>query len=88
VDIDIDHRDTFAYVLFDGLSASESFFMEALYERAIPLSVRRRFGWRQVRLRNTWTTTAAASSRTTPCGFSQDRPGHSLRRVEKPEFRT
>lgn len=28
----IDHRDTFAYVLFDGLSASESFFMEALYE--------------------------------------------------------
>ncbi|MBR0566108.1 FIST C-terminal domain-containing protein [Azoarcus sp. L1K30] len=30
--IDIDHRDTFAYVLFDGLSASESFFMEALYE--------------------------------------------------------
>ncbi len=32
VDIDIDHRDTFAYVLFDGLSASESFFMEALYE--------------------------------------------------------
>ncbi|THF63922.1 chemotaxis protein [Pseudothauera nasutitermitis] len=32
VDIDIDHRDTFAYVLFDGLSASESFFMEALYD--------------------------------------------------------
>ncbi|QID16867.1 chemotaxis protein [Nitrogeniibacter mangrovi] len=31
-DIDIDHRDTLAYVLFDGLSASESFFMEALYE--------------------------------------------------------
>ena len=30
--LDIDHRDTFAYVLFDGLSASESFFMEALYE--------------------------------------------------------
>ena len=28
----IDHRDTLAYVLFDGLSASESFFMEALYE--------------------------------------------------------
>lgn len=28
----IDHKDTFAYVLFDGLSASESFFMEALYE--------------------------------------------------------
>ncbi|WP_018229779.1 methyl-accepting chemotaxis protein [Methyloversatilis universalis] len=32
VDIDIDHRDTFAYALFDGLSNSESFFMEALYE--------------------------------------------------------
>jgi hypothetical protein len=32
VDLDIDHRDTFAYVLFDGLSNSESFFMEALYE--------------------------------------------------------
>ncbi len=30
--IDIDHRDTLAYVLFDGLSASESFFMEALYD--------------------------------------------------------
>ncbi|UXZ96168.1 FIST C-terminal domain-containing protein [Pseudomonas phytophila] len=28
----IDHRDTLAYVTFDGLSASESFFMEALYE--------------------------------------------------------
>lgn len=28
----IDHRDTLAYVIFDGLSASESFFMEALYE--------------------------------------------------------
>jgi len=32
VDIDIDYRDTLAYVLFDGLSASESFFMEALYD--------------------------------------------------------
>ena len=32
VDLDIDHRDTLAYVLFDGLSASESFFMEALYD--------------------------------------------------------
>ncbi|CAL95597.1 putative methyl-accepting chemotaxis protein [Azoarcus olearius] len=32
VEMDIDHRDTLAYVLFDGLSASESFFMEALYE--------------------------------------------------------
>ena len=32
VSMDIDHRDTFAYVLFDGLSNSESFFMEALYE--------------------------------------------------------
>ena len=31
-DISIDHRDTLAYVLFDGLSASESFFMEALYD--------------------------------------------------------
>ncbi len=30
--IDIDHRDTLAYILFDGLSASESFFMEALYD--------------------------------------------------------
>ncbi|QLF93700.1 FIST C-terminal domain-containing protein [Pseudomonas sp. ABC1] len=28
----IDYRDTLAYVSFDGLSASESFFMEALYE--------------------------------------------------------
>ncbi len=28
----IDARDTLAYILFDGLSASESFFMEALYE--------------------------------------------------------
>lgn len=27
----VDHRDTLAYVLIDGLSASESFFMEALY---------------------------------------------------------
>lgn len=32
VDMDIDHRDTLAYVLFDGLSSSESFFMEALYD--------------------------------------------------------
>ncbi len=32
VDMEISFRDTFAYVLFDGLSASESFFMEALYE--------------------------------------------------------
>jgi methyl-accepting chemotaxis protein len=32
VDMDIDYRNTLAYVLFDGLSASESFFMEALYE--------------------------------------------------------
>jgi uncharacterized protein YoxC len=32
VGVDIDHRDTLAYVLFDGLSASESFFMEAVYE--------------------------------------------------------
>jgi len=32
VDLAIDYRDTLAYVLFDGLSASESFFMEALYE--------------------------------------------------------
>jgi hypothetical protein len=28
----IDHHDTFAYVLFDGISSSESYFMEALYE--------------------------------------------------------
>lgn len=32
VSMPIDHRDTLAYVLFDGLSASESFFMEALYD--------------------------------------------------------
>lgn len=30
--MEIDHRDTLAYVLMDGLSNSESFFMEALYE--------------------------------------------------------
>ncbi|MWV17235.1 chemotaxis protein [Pseudomonas sp. L-22-4S-12] len=32
VNLPIDYRDTLAYVLFDGLCASESFFMEALYE--------------------------------------------------------
>ncbi len=32
LDVDIDYRDTLAYILFDGLSASESFFMEALYD--------------------------------------------------------
>lgn len=32
VNMEIDYRNTMAYVLFDGLSASESFFMEALYE--------------------------------------------------------
>ncbi|PAU53085.1 chemotaxis protein [Pseudomonas indica] len=32
VSMTIDHRDTLANILFDGLSASESFFMEALYE--------------------------------------------------------
>ncbi len=32
VGMEIDHRNTLAYVLFDGLSASESFFLEALYE--------------------------------------------------------
>jgi len=32
VNMKIDFRDTLAYVLFDGLSASESFFMEALYD--------------------------------------------------------
>jgi hypothetical protein len=32
VDMEIDFRNTLAYVLFDGLSASESFFMEALYD--------------------------------------------------------
>ncbi|GAA4494557.1 methyl-accepting chemotaxis protein [Pseudaeromonas paramecii] len=32
VKMDIDAKDTLAYVLFDGLSRSESFFMEALYE--------------------------------------------------------
>ena len=31
ISMPIDHRDTLAYVLIDGLSASESFFMEALY---------------------------------------------------------
>ena len=32
VDMEIDYRDTLAYIMFDGLSASESFFMEALYD--------------------------------------------------------
>jgi uncharacterized coiled-coil DUF342 family protein len=32
VNMEIDFRDTLAYVLFDGLSASESFFMQALYD--------------------------------------------------------
>lgn len=32
VDMAIDHRNTLAYVLIDGLSSSESFFMEALYD--------------------------------------------------------
>lgn len=32
VSMPIDYRDTFAYILFDGLSSSESFFMEALYD--------------------------------------------------------
>lgn len=32
VSMDIDHRDTLAYTVFDGLSGSESFFMEALYD--------------------------------------------------------
>ena len=32
ISMDIDHRDTLAYIIFDGLSASESFFMEALYD--------------------------------------------------------
>ena len=32
VDMNIDHRNTLAYVLIDGLSLSESFFMEALYD--------------------------------------------------------
>ncbi|EXF44370.1 chemotaxis sensory transducer protein [Pseudomonas sp. BAY1663] len=32
VGLPIDHRDTLAMAFFDGLSASESFFMEALYE--------------------------------------------------------
>jgi methyl-accepting chemotaxis protein len=32
VKMEIDYRNTLAYVLFDGLSASESFFMEALYD--------------------------------------------------------
>ncbi len=31
-EVEIDYRDTLAYILFDGLSASESFFMEALYD--------------------------------------------------------
>ena len=34
IDFPVDYRDTFAYVMFDGLSSSESFFMEALYESA------------------------------------------------------
>ena len=32
VKMEIDYRDTLAFVLFDGLSSSESFFMEALYD--------------------------------------------------------
>lgn len=32
IDMEIDHRDTLACVMIDGLSSSESFFMEALYE--------------------------------------------------------
>lgn len=32
VNMEIDYRDTLAFVLFDGLSSSESFFMEALYD--------------------------------------------------------
>ena len=32
VNMEIDYRNTMAYVLFDGLSASESFFMEGLYD--------------------------------------------------------
>ena len=32
VDLDIDYRDTLACVMIDGLSSSESFFMEALYD--------------------------------------------------------
>ena len=32
VGMEIDYRDTLACILFDGLSASESFFMEALYD--------------------------------------------------------
>lgn len=31
VSFDIDYQDTLAYILFDGLSASESFFLDALY---------------------------------------------------------
>lgn len=31
ISIDIDYRDTLAYIVFDGLSASESFFLDALY---------------------------------------------------------
>lgn len=31
IDMDVDYRDTIAYVLFDGLSSSESFFLDALY---------------------------------------------------------
>jgi hypothetical protein len=36
LDVDIDYRDTLAYILFDGLSASESFFMEALDSGRFP----------------------------------------------------
>ncbi len=32
INMAIDYRDTLAFVLFDGLSSSESFFMEALYD--------------------------------------------------------
>jgi hypothetical protein len=33
--MNIDHKDTLAFILMDGLSNSESFFMEALYESGV-----------------------------------------------------
>ena len=53
VSMKIDYRDTLANIFFDGLSASESFFMEALYESGRFPSVRRRLGGRQADFQRT-----------------------------------
>ena len=49
VDIDIDHRDTFAHILFDGLSASNPSSWRRSTNPAFPVPVRGRIGRRQVR---------------------------------------